>query len=1005
MEKTIWGSPAGKKHLAKKLAAMLPAHKIYVEPFAGSGAVLFEKQASEVEVINDKDPEIAFAFGAIKSLSDEDLESLGGMQWTGDKELFKQLSKEKPTDTLKRLHRFLYCTGFAYGKLRAASFNPSAEGSTLTAVKRAQASRDRLKSVQVFDKDYRDVVKEFDGEDTLFFFDPPYAGSNALDRVDVAEGIDIGEKKFDEESFFDVLKSIKGKFLVTYGVTGKTDWGDFSVKKIASRRRAMHTSHGERGPAMLEHLLIANYDVPSEDVAKALGDDYLVFPVVKGFPNGQAEAGVHMHALERESKRTKVDGAHTHLFWIDGELIETSEDGAHSHELHESDSDFDIWGGGEHFHSIRMPDGTVMETGFGASGHNHGLQVETTTFDGGHRHTLKLPGGRVVNSLMPGEFWRMTGELPQAENPGLPPSSVLAVPAARAGEVLSQLETFKAKTAVFFSDGNLYVDTDSDEILKSVEFAVGRMLPSHTGEKVSVVKGRPNSPRVEVADIVISIRKDFSVSEEVEDVEKRIVFRDGEYCAVSEDGSRNFGCFPTRAQAARRLGQVESFKSEDGVPGVLAWSAVSAGHMPPDGQSFLPPKIEEVIPPKFRYWKSQGEEARKIRDALFDAQLVTKDSVAVVDGEPCLVQPEIYVVAPGDIDESVTPIRRTTKHEISCLVDSGCAWWSSGDVSGEAIDRVEKSAGAKVVHAVEAEGPIREVVKRASSWSFDYILMANDSVAARAEMSKYGNPFIVKKSAMRGLVCMSNATIAKADIEFVGNGSADLGDHEFRLEKQDWDGHVLWHLSIAGDRWTLQGDPTSGERVTALKDAAGSLSGSVTCVDSGRGAFIERDVDSMSIRFDGRQLDGVVKMSRVGGSSVWSFQPAEVGRVEKTYKVQLLKQDEEGEERFVMGVVLEPDEVDSQDDTISAPVIREAAHRFMAEFQNIGIQHQELTDKVQILESYLSPVSFEVGSEVVKQGTWLLGVRVLDDALWQAVKAGEFTGFSIGGTAVRTPEN
>ncbi|HPA83114.1 MAG TPA: hypothetical protein PLS95_20010, partial [Thermoanaerobaculales bacterium] len=34
VEKTIWGSPAGKKRLADRLVAMLPAHKTYVEPFA-----------------------------------------------------------------------------------------------------------------------------------------------------------------------------------------------------------------------------------------------------------------------------------------------------------------------------------------------------------------------------------------------------------------------------------------------------------------------------------------------------------------------------------------------------------------------------------------------------------------------------------------------------------------------------------------------------------------------------------------------------------------------------------------------------------------------------------------------------------------------------------------------------------------------------------------------------------------------------------------------------------
>ena len=58
---TIWGSPAGKKGTADRSAKMLPAHRTYVEPFAGSAAVLFAKVAAEVEVINDADPEIAAA--------------------------------------------------------------------------------------------------------------------------------------------------------------------------------------------------------------------------------------------------------------------------------------------------------------------------------------------------------------------------------------------------------------------------------------------------------------------------------------------------------------------------------------------------------------------------------------------------------------------------------------------------------------------------------------------------------------------------------------------------------------------------------------------------------------------------------------------------------------------------------------------------------------------------------------------------------------------------------
>ncbi len=111
------------------------------------------------------------------------------------------------------------------------------------------------------------------------------------------------------------------------------------------------------------------------------------------------------------------------------------------------------------------------------------------------------------------------------------------------------------------------------------------------------------------------------------------------------------------------------------------------------------------------------------------------------------------------------------------------------------------------------------------------------------------------------------------------------------------------------------------------------------------------------------------------------------------------------EERFVLGVVLEPDVVDSQGDTYSADEVRKAAHRWMENYAQLGKQHSELvTGKLKILESFVAPIDFSIGEEVVKAGTWMLAIRVADDDLWTAVKSGSFTGFSIGGTAMRKRE-
>lgn len=120
-------------------------------------------------------------------------------------------------------------------------------------------------------------------------------------------------------------------------------------------------------------------------------------------------------------------------------------------------------------------------------------------------------------------------------------------------------------------------------------------------------------------------------------------------------------------------------------------------------------------------------------------------------------------------------------------------------------------------------------------------------------------------------------------------------------------------------------------------------------------------------------------------------------------KVRLLPIEKaEEEERIVFGVVLEPNEVDAQGDTISAEEIRQTAHEWLAKYQNRGFMHRKLVNgKVRIYESYIAPANLTIGGQKVKKGTWLLMYHVPDDEIWQQIKSGKLTGFSMGGFARR----
>lgn len=125
--------------------------------------------------------------------------------------------------------------------------------------------------------------------------------------------------------------------------------------------------------------------------------------------------------------------------------------------------------------------------------------------------------------------------------------------------------------------------------------------------------------------------------------------------------------------------------------------------------------------------------------------------------------------------------------------------------------------------------------------------------------------------------------------------------------------------------------------------------------------------------------------------------------VKRLSKVKILR-DEETEERFVYGIAMEPDATDSHGDFQTSATIKVAAHGFMEDYGNVGLQHRKfINGKVKILESAITMSDFMFGGEKVVKGTWIFAVRVLDDDLWAAVKAGDIGGFSIGGMAIRDP--
>ena len=126
----------------------------------------------------------------------------------------------------------------------------------------------------------------------------------------------------------------------------------------------------------------------------------------------------------------------------------------------------------------------------------------------------------------------------------------------------------------------------------------------------------------------------------------------------------------------------------------------------------------------------------------------------------------------------------------------------------------------------------------------------------------------------------------------------------------------------------------------------------------------------------------------------------EVEIVEKT--VRITKSD--SKRRVAYGIVLAPDEVDDEHDTISKQEIEKAAYAFMqaGRSQQVDSDHDGEAGKGFVAESWLVRRGGPLFAEE-SDGAWAVGIKVTDVETWERVEKGELTGFSVAGLAKRTP--
>jgi len=247
----------GKSRLAARMAAILPEHRCYVELFAGAANLLFAKERSKTEVINDINSDLVNLFRVVRWHPREFIAELRlGLH---SRQAFTDYRAQPGLTDIQRAARtwFILKTAFGgrggtdspafgYGTTGRAHFRRS----VFAAIRRCHR---RLDGVYVEHLDFSECIRRYDRPHTCFYCDPPY-----LDAAEYVNHFDIEKHR----ALAAQLRDIEGGFLVSINNHPKVRqmYKGFTMRTVPVK----YSVSRDKSPKARDRkeLVIANYPLP-----------------------------------------------------------------------------------------------------------------------------------------------------------------------------------------------------------------------------------------------------------------------------------------------------------------------------------------------------------------------------------------------------------------------------------------------------------------------------------------------------------------------------------------------------------------------------------------------------------------------------------------------------------------------------------------------------------------------------------------------------------------------
>lgn len=265
--KALFRYPGSKWGLADWIIGHFPSgyeKMVYLEPFAGSGAVFFNKRPGSVETINDLNGDIVNFFRVLREQPDELKRLLSLTPYSREE---YQKSIEPCTDPLEKARRFMVRTTQAIGAKPDSGWRNHKQmkiggtackwgGITETIDEAARRLRgDTTHLVQIERMDGLQLIARYNHPDVLMYLDPPYMMNTRKSRRLYSYEMDDSE----QGAMLDLILKSKAKI----ALSGYPN--DLYNRRLAGWNTDTALSHTTSAEVVTEQIWM-NFDPPNEQI-------------------------------------------------------------------------------------------------------------------------------------------------------------------------------------------------------------------------------------------------------------------------------------------------------------------------------------------------------------------------------------------------------------------------------------------------------------------------------------------------------------------------------------------------------------------------------------------------------------------------------------------------------------------------------------------------------------------------------------------------------------------